>query len=94
VEERALSSWKTYALTLMPEKAVNSYNMHDDLATYIEKHATPEAKKKDKFQTYVNELTSARAAILEKNPSTYFQQIRDVFVPLLDKEVVLTVNQV
>ena len=36
---------------------------------------------------HINALTIARQAILEKNPSTYFDNVKDVYLPILDKEV-------
>lgn len=61
--------------------------MKDDFAAFVDKNATLEAKKDEKFTMHVNALTSARAAILEKNPATYFDNVRDVYLPILDKEV-------
>ena len=63
--------------------------MKDDFATFIDKNATLEAKKDEKFTMYVNALKFARTAILEKNPSTYFDNVRDVYLPILDKEVLI-----
>ena len=61
--------------------------MKDDFTAFVEKNATMEAKKDEKFTMHVNSLNSARNAILEKNPTTYFENIKDVYLPILDKEV-------
>jgi len=61
--------------------------MQDDLSGFIDKNATAEAKKDEKFTMYVNALTLARKAILEENPATYFEGVKDVYLPILDKEV-------
>jgi hypothetical protein len=64
--------------------------MQDDFASFIDKNATLEAQKDEKFTMHVNALKSARTGILEKNPSTYFENIKDVYLPILDKEVILS----
>lgn len=46
-----------------------------------------EAKKDEKFPMHVNALRAARNAILEKNPTIYFENVKDVYLPILDKEV-------
>jgi hypothetical protein len=66
--------------------------MKDDFAAFIDKNATLEAKKDEKFTMHVNALKSARTAILEKNPATYFDNVRDVYLPILDKEVRISEN--
>src|SRR6202035_5137422 len=89
VEERVRSSWKIYAAKILPNEALERYDMKDDLATFVDKNATPDAKKDEKFTMHVNALNSARGAILERNPETYFSKVRDVYLPILDKEVTL-----
>jgi hypothetical protein len=61
--------------------------MQDDFTAFIDKNATMEAKKDEKFTMHINSLKSARNAILDKNPTTYFDNVRDVYLPILDKEV-------
>jgi hypothetical protein len=36
---------------------------------------------------HVNSLKLARIAILQPNPATYFEQVKDVYLPILDQEV-------
>jgi hypothetical protein len=62
--------------------------MQDDFPAFVANNATLEAKQEDKFTMHINALTIARNAILEKNPSTYFDGVKDVYVPILDKEVI------
>ena len=38
---------------------------------------------------YMNALISARKGILEKQPETYLENVKDVLLPILDKEVPL-----
>jgi hypothetical protein len=66
--------------------------MKDNFSTFVDKNATLEAKKDEKFTMHVNALKSARVAILEKNPATYFENVRDVYLPILDKEVRISEN--
>jgi hypothetical protein len=66
--------------------------MNDDLVAFVDKSATLEAKKDEKFTMHVNALKSARTAILEQNPVTYFDNVRDVYLPILDKEVRISEN--
>jgi hypothetical protein len=61
--------------------------MKDDFAAFVEKSATPDAKKDEKFAMHVNALASARSAILERKLETYFSKVRDIYLPILDKEV-------
>ena len=61
--------------------------MDQDLLTYIHEHATPEAKTDEKFNMHVNALNSARTGILEKDHDTFYEKVKDVFLPVLDKEV-------
>lgn len=68
--------------------------MQDDLASFIDKNATAEAKKEEKYTMHVNALTIARRAILEQNPATYFEGVQDVYLPILDKEVAPSISQV
>ena len=44
-------------------------------------------KRTKSLQCTVNSLKAARNAILEKNPTTYFENVKDVYLPILDKEV-------
>ena len=62
--------------------------MKDDFTEFVEKNATMETKRDEKFSMHVNSLTAARNAILEKNPTTYFENVKDVYLPILDKEVI------
>ena len=62
--------------------------MQDDLANFIDKNTTAEVKKDEKFTMHVNALTIARKAILEQNPATYFEGVQDVYLPILDKQVI------
>jgi cysteinyl-tRNA synthetase len=61
--------------------------MDQDLIPYITQNASPEAKADEKFSMHLNALNSARKGILEKNPETYFDNVKDVLLPILDKEV-------
>lgn len=61
--------------------------MDQDLMSYIHEHATPEAKIDEKFNMHVNALNSARTGILEKHADTYYEKVKDVLLPVLDKEV-------
>ena len=63
--------------------------MTDDFTAFAEKNATMEAKRDEKFSMHVISLKAARNAILEKNPATYFDGIKDVYLPILDKEVLV-----
>lgn len=83
-----IEAWKTYAGKLVPAHALDSYSMQDDLASFIDKNTTAEAKKDEKFTMHVNALTIARKAILEQNPATYFEGVQDVYLPILDKQVI------
>jgi len=38
---------------------------------------------------HLNALNSARKGILEKNPETYFDNVKDILLSILDKEVYL-----
>jgi cysteinyl-tRNA synthetase len=60
--------------------------MTDDLNAYVEANATPEAKKEEKFSMYLKSLNVARNAILTKNQATYFEDVKDIYLPILDKE--------
>ena len=46
-----------------------------------------EAKNDEKFSMHVKALKIARTAILSKDPATYFENVKDVYLPILDKEV-------
>lgn len=64
--------------------------MSDDFSTYVEKNATEEAKKDEKYNMHLNSLREARNAILKTDPATYFEKVKDVYLPILDKEVLAT----
>ena len=87
IQQNVLESWKVYARKILPVEAVERYEMDQELLTYIQEHATPEAKTDEKFNMHVNALNSARTGILEKRPDTYYEKVKDVFLPALDKEV-------
>ena len=82
-------SWKIYAQKLIPIEALDKYDLKDDFTAFVEKNARMEAKKDEKFTMHVNSLKAARSAIFEKNPTTYFDSIKDVYLPILDKEVLV-----
>lgn len=92
VEDKVIDSWKVYACKIAPKEAVETYNMQDDFMAFVEKNATLEAKRDEKFTMHLNAMRLARAAILEKNPSTYFESIKDIYLPVLDKEVLLKIT--
>jgi len=46
-----------------------------------------EAKSDEKFSMHVKALKIARTAILSKDPATYFENVKDVYLPILDNEV-------
>jgi len=60
--------------------------MTEDFSAYVEKNATAEAKKDEKFSMHLKSLNVARHAILTKNEATYFDDVKDVYLPILDKE--------
>jgi cysteinyl-tRNA synthetase len=82
---KVIQSWKTYAEKILPAELVESYTMQDDFLKLID-NATPEAKKDEKFSMHINALKTARTAILEKDSTTYFTKVKDVYLPILDKE--------
>ena len=61
--------------------------MDQDLVSYVTENASAETKADEKFNMHLNALSSARTGILEKQPATYFENVKDVFLPILDKEV-------
>ena len=61
--------------------------MRDDFSSFVDENATLEAKKDEKYTMHVNALTVARKAILDKDPATYFENVKDIYLPILDKEV-------
>ena len=87
IQEKVVDAWKKYAQKLLPAEAIDTYDMSEEVLPFIEKNATLEAKADEKFQMHVTALKLARQAILEKSPSTYFESIKDIYLPVLDKEV-------
>ena len=87
-----MGAWKTYARKIFPSEAIDSYHMGDDFSTFVEKNATLEAKKDEKFAMHINALKLARTAILQKDPKTYFDSVKDIYLPVLDEEVVFTIQ--
>jgi len=53
----------------------------------VEKNTTLEAKNDEKFPMHVKALKIARMAIVSKDPTTYFENVKDVYLPILDQEV-------
>ena len=88
VQSKVIEAWKIYARKIASEESVAQYDLKDDFITFVEKHATLEAQKDEKFSMHVTALKNARNAILEKDPKTYFDNVKDVYLPILDKEVV------
>jgi hypothetical protein len=84
-----IEAWKTYARKLFATEVLDSYSRQDDFRSFVDKNATLEAKKDEKYTMHVNALTVARKAILDKDPATYFENVKDVYLPILDKEVPL-----
>ena len=84
-----IEAWKTYALKLFTTEALDLYSMQDDFSSFVDNNATLEAKKDEKYTMNVNALTVARKAILDKDPATYFENVKDIYLPILDKEVPL-----
>jgi hypothetical protein len=87
IQQKVLESWKVYARKILPQEAVERYEMDQDLMTYIHANATPEAKADEKFNMHINALNSARTGILETHPDTYYEKVKDILLPALDKEV-------
>jgi hypothetical protein len=87
VDEKVRNAWKTYAGKILPPQAIEKYNVDVDFTTFVNEHATADAKKDEKFSMHVNALKSALSAINERNPETYFTKVKDVYLPILDKEV-------
>jgi hypothetical protein len=82
-----IAAWKTYSRKLFTIEALDSHSMQDDFSSFVDKNATLEAKKDEKYTMHVNALTVARNAILDKDPATYFESVKDIYLPILDKEV-------
>jgi hypothetical protein len=87
VDEKVRNALKTYAGKILPPEAIERYDASDDFTTFVNEHATADAKKDEKFSMHVNALKSALSAINERNPETYFTKVKDVYLPTLDKEV-------
>ena len=74
-------------MKILPREAIEKYQMDQDLVTYVNQNASAETKCEEKFTMHLNALLSARKGILNKTPETYFENVKDVFLPILDKEV-------
>jgi hypothetical protein len=61
--------------------------MDQDLVSYVADNASAEAKADEKYNMHLNALSSARNGILEKRSETFFENVKDVLLPTLDKEV-------
>jgi hypothetical protein len=87
VEDKVAQAWKIYAQKIVPSDLTDKYDIQDDFTIFLDKNATVEARKDEKFSMHVNALKTARTAILEKDPATYFEKVKDVYLPILDKQV-------
>lgn len=88
VQSKVIDAWKIYARKIASEASIAQYDLKDDFTTFVEKYATVEAQEDEKFSMNVTALKNARSAILGKDPKTYFENVKDVYLPILDKEVI------
>jgi hypothetical protein len=87
VQPKVIEGWKIYAGKIVPATALEKYNLNEDFESFIENNATLVAKSDEKFSMHVKALRIARTAINTKDPATYFENVKDVYLPVLDKEV-------